>query len=679
MADPVGSIRNICLAGPAGAGKTTLLEALLVRAKVVNAAGDVANGTTVSDADPAEKAIGHSLDSTLCSFADAGLHLNIIDTPGHPDLVGRAFAVLPAADTAAIVINAQSGVDAVADMLMAEAKRRRLCRLLVVNRIDHPDADPAAVFTAIQERYGPECLPLNVPLDRGRAVADCFFDPSASGSSDIGDIEAAHTRIVEQVVELSEELMDLYLEQGETVTPEQLHEPFEQALREGHLVPVVFVSATEGTGIDYLLRVFEDLMPSPEEGNPPEFLKGASERVTVVHDDDAHAIAHVFKVSVDPFRGRLAYIRIHQGTLTNHGHVYIGDARKPFKMSHLLRVLGTKHEELTEAGPGDICAIPRAEGMHYDAVVHDSHDEDEFHLRRIALPEPMFAHAIAPVKETEAQKLSDALHALRDEDPSIDIEHIATFNETVLKCMGELHMKTVLERMRSHYNVDVTTSEPSIPYRETITLAAEGHHRHKKQTGGAGQFGEVFLRIEPLPRGSGVEFVNAITGGVIPSQFIPAVEKGIKQAEAEGAIAGYPVRDVRVTVYDGKTHPVDSKEVAFVTAGRKAFLDAVSKARAIVLEPIVNVTITAPAETMGDLTGELSRLRGAITGTDSDGNGKVRIIAQAPLAEMQSFHQRLKSLTGGEGAFTLAPAHYAQVPANVQKDLEGRFKRHEDD
>jgi elongation factor G len=678
MADPTGSIRNICLAGPAGAGKTTLLEALLVRARVINTAGDVAHGTTVSDADAAEKAIGHSLDTTLCSFADSGLHLNVIDTPGHPDLIGRALAVLAAADSVAVVVNAQSGLDPVTDAIMAEALRRRLCRLVVVNRIDHPDADPAAVFASIQARFGPECLPLNLPVDRGRAVVDCFFEP-ASGTSDLGAIDAAHTQIVEQVVELSEELMERYLEQDESVSPQQLHAAFEQALREGHLIPVVFVSALEGIGIDYLLHVFEELMPSPDEGNPPEFLKGDSERVNIVHDEAAHAIGHVFKVSIDPFRGRLAYVRVHQGTLRNHGHVYIGDARKPFKMSHLLRVFGARHDEIPEAGPGDICAIPRAEGMHYDAVVHDSHDEDQFHLRRVALPEPMFAYAIAPVKETEAQKLSDALHALRDEDPSIEIEHIGAFNETVLRCIGELHMKTVLERMKLQYNVDVTTSEPSIPYRETITIPAEGHHRHKKQTGGAGQFGEVFLRIEPLPRGAGVEFVNAISGGVIPSQFIPAVEKGIRQAEAQGAIAGYPVRDLRVTVHDGKAHPVDSKEVAFVSAGRKAFLDAVVKAQPIVLEPIANVTITAPASAMGDLSGELARLRGTITGTEADGNGKVCIAAQAPLAEMQSFHMRLKALSGGEGSFSLSPSHYAQVPATVQKALEGRFKRSDED
>jgi elongation factor G len=375
-------------------------------------------------------------------------------------------------------------------------------------------------------------------------------------------------------------------------------------------------------------------------------------------------------LNIDPFKGRLAFFRIHQGTITAGNQLFVGDARKPFKATQLLKVNGATHDKKNTAVPGDICALPRVDEAHYGAVLHDSHDEDHFHLKPIRLPRPMFGLAIRPKEDKEAQKVSDALHTAEAEDPSIQVEHIVSLNEVVLRGLGELHLATVLQQIKDRHDIEVITQLPSIAYRETITAKAEGHHRHKKQTGGAGQFGEVYLRVEPLPQGEGFQFGSEVVGGAIPSGFIPAVENGVKQAMAEGAVNGYPMQDIRVVVTDGKHHSVDSKEIAFVQAGKKAFLDAVAKARPIVMEPIVNAEFTIPSDSVGGVTGDLSGMRGMITGTDALPDGRAVVAGQVPLQELQGYHSRLKSLTGGEGGFTMEFSHYAEVPAVQLKELK---------
>jgi elongation factor G len=440
---------------------------------------------------------------------------------------------------------------------------------------------------------------------------------------------------------------------------------------------VCFVSAETGVGIRQLLQIFERLMPNPTEANPPKFLKaeGAdAEPVEVVPDPSKHAIAHVFMVNIDTFKGRLGVFRIHQGTINAGNQLFVGDARKPFKATQLLKVNGETHSKVETAVPGDICAVPRVDEAHYGAVLHDSHDEDHFHLKPIQLPRPMFGLAIRPQNDADAQKTSDALQVAEAEDPSVQVEHNAALNEVVLLGLGELHLATVLQQIEDRYNLDLVTSLPSIAYRETITAKAEGHHRHKKQTGGAGQFGEVYLRVEPLPQGGGFEFGSAVVGGAIPSQFIPAVENGVRQAMKEGAILGYPMQDVKVTVYDGKHHNVDSKEIAFVQAGKKAFLDAVSKARPIVMEPIVDAEFSVPSDCVGGVTGDLSGMRGMITGTDALPDNRALVSGRVPLQELQGYHSRLKSLTAGDGSFTMDFSHYAEVPANELKQIQAEVE-----
>ncbi len=676
MAYTTADIRNIALVGHAGSGKTLLAEALLLEAGAIRSRGSLEKGSTTCDFDPLEKSYGHSLDSAIVSLDTGGSHVNLIDTPGSPDFVGRSLTVLEAVETAAIVVSAASGIEPMTQRMMEFARDRGLCRLIVINKIDSKDARTAEVLEQVREVFGRECLPLNLPSGGAARVVDCFFQPGGE-ATDFGSIETAHTEIIDQVVEVDEKLMEIYLEQGEELDPAQLHDPFEQALREGHLIPVCFVSAETGAGVRELLDVFARLMPNPAEGNPPPFLRGegsAAARAEVVPDPEQHVVAHVFKISIDPFVGKLGVFRVHQGTVRTGSQLFIGDARKPFRVAHLYVLQGKDHAEIPQAVPGDICAVSKVDELHFDAVLHDSHDEDHYHLKSIVFPPAMAGLAIEPDRRGEEQKLSDALHKLVAEDPCVRVEQHAALNETVLYGMGEMHLRVMLDRMRERYGVQVKTRPPSIPYRETITRPAEGHHRHKKQTGGAGQFGEVYLRVEPLERGQGFVFEDEVVGGAIPNQFIPAVEKGVRQVLEEGAIAGFALQDLKVSVYDGKHHPVDSKEVAFVAAGRRAFLNAVREAGPIVLEPIVRMEVTTPASATGDITGDLATRRGRISDNRALSGGRTRIMALVPLAELNDYPSRLKSLTGGEGSFTMDLSHYDPVPPRRQQELMEAFR-----
>ena len=680
MANSIKRIRTLALVGQAGSGKTSLAEALLSNAGAVPAAGSVERGTTVCDYTPLEKQLQHSLKLAVASFdakvEDEPTRIHLLDSPGYPDFLGHALPALAAVETAAIVINAQNGIEMMTGRFMQWAQKRGLDRIIVVNKIDADNVDLEGLLERIQQAFGKECLPLNLPAAGRSKVSDCFFAPS--GDADFSSVEEAHRKLIDQVVEVDEKLMEQYLEKGE-VTPEELHEPLERALREGHLIPVLFTSAKTGAGIAELLEVIVKLLPNPTEGNPPVYTSipaggGEEKELTPIPDPGRHALAHVFKIEIDPYIGRIAVFRLHQGRMTSNMQLYIGEGRKPIKPGHLYMLRGKMQTEVHEALPGDICAIAKVDDIQFDHILHDSAEDAHVHAAPLELPTSVFGLAVTPKKRGDEQKVSDVLHKIMAEDPCFRLEHNAQANEMVMRGLGEIHLKTVLEKMSAQYKIELDTRPPSIPFRETIATKAEGHSRHKKQTGGAGQFGEVFLRVEPLPRGKGFEFVDAVKGGAIPNQFIPSVEKGVRNVLESGFVAGYPLQDVRVTVYDGKSHPVDSKDVAFMSAGRKAFLDALGKARPIVLEPIVNVEIVAPDEKMGDIAGELSGHRGHIKGSDAPRPGLVQISAQAPLSELEHFPARLKSLTAGHGSYSLEFSHYEPAPPQLQQKLVAAHK-----
>lgn len=675
-------IRNIALVGHNGCGKTTLVEAILHKLKLIGRAGTIDEGNTVCDFEPEEKHHKHSLNSAFVSFDHEGAHINLADTPGYPDFIGQAISVFPAIELAAVVIGADRGIQTMTRRLMTLAQEHDVPRMIIINKIDDHVKDCEALLARIRETLGSECIPINLPCRGGADVIDLW--EHSDGATDFGSVADGHKAIIEQVVEVDDDLMNTYLEQGEKLEPHQLHDAFEKSLRLGHLIPVVFCSAKSGAGLDDLLHIWAKLAPNPSEGNPAPFLlkekDGETEKVWHARPDPAlDPVAHVFKVTTDQFVGKLAMVRVHQGTITPQTTLYLNDAKKPVKIGHLFKVFGKDTKETHQAIPGDIIALAKIDELHFNGVLHGSHDLDSLRAKPLAMPRPMYGLAVEAKSRNDETKIGGALQKLMDEDPTFHVERVTATHETVARGMGELHMRILLEKMHNRFHVDVTTKPPRIAYKETITAKAEGHHRHKKQTGGAGQFGEVFLRVEPMTEphpetGEHFEFIDETVGGSIPRQYLPAVEKGVRHVLGEGAVAGYPLTGVRVRVYDGKYHPVDSKEIAFVTAGRKAFIDAVSKARPALLEPFVDVEITVPANQIGDITADLSSKRGQVQSTDYLPGDMSVIHAKVPLSEMANYSSQLKSMTGGQGSYVMNYSHDERTPPNIQAQVIAAYK-----
>lgn len=676
-------IRNIAMTGAASAGKTTLVETMLHTAGEIGHIGTIENGDTVCDFDELEKEYVHGIDSAIAHFDYNGAHVNIIDTPGSPGFLGKAIASFPAVETQVIMIDAGSGIETMTRKLFSTGKDRQLPQVILINKIDHA-VDLSALLDQIQSSFGNECRPVNLPTDDGKGVIDCFNN--AEGESDFGDVAEFHTGIVDQVVEVDDELMESYLEQGE-VSPEQLHGPFEAALRQAHLVPVMFMSAKDNVGVKEFMDFIASLCPNPLEGNPRTFVinEGDAQEDWHASNDGDHPVAHVFKVSSDPYVGKLCVFRVHQGELSPSVHPRVDGSKKPLRLSHVFKLQGKNHVEVPEVISGDIGAVAKIDELHYGSVMHDTSISKQMKIKPLPMPKPMYGLAIDAANRNAETKLGEALAKLLLEDPTLEVDRVAATGDLVLRGLGDIHLRAKLRLLKDRYSVEVKTRTPKVAYKETITSNAEGHHKHKKQSGGSGQFGEVYLRVEPSVgeeaevNPDGFVFVDDTFGGSVPKQFMPAIEKGVKAVMAQGAVAGYPMYNIKVTVYDGKHHAVDSKEIAFMTAGKKAFIDAVKKAKPVLLEPFVKMHISIPTDLIGDISSDISGKRGRILGTEMLAGDQALLEAEAPLSEVMSYTNQLKSITGGTGSYEMEYSHDEQTPANVQADVIKSFKPNTDE
>jgi elongation factor G len=667
-------IRNIVFLGHGGCGKTSLCEAILYTAKVTGRHGSVDDGSSHLDHTAIEKDRQHSVEPAMASLTVDGKTVNLIDTPGYPDFVGGAIAAMAGADVAVMVISASAGIEVNTRRLFKIASALEMPLAIVVNKIDADNLQLESIMEAITETFGTACKPLNLPTGGGQGVIDCFAN--SSGESDFGDVSEAHTELVENIIEADEEMMEAYLG-GEEIPAEKLASAFAGAMIEGTIVPVLFTAAKNEVGVQELMNVIARFFPSPADVKLRPAFSGEgedAEEIPLASDASQPFVGQAFKIISDPFVGKLAWVRILQGTVEGDTTYVLRDEKKGGKIGHLFKLLGKETEEVKKAVAGEIIALAKVEEIHTGDVLHaDSHTP--MFRPGPKFPTPMYSLAVEPKSRGDEQKISESLSKLSEEDPTFLATRDQQTGELVINGIGDLHLRIILTKMKEGFDLEVETKPPKIPYHETISAKAEGHHRHKKQTGGAGQFGEVYLRVEPLERGAGFEFVNDLFGESIPRQFLPAIEKGVNDVLQSGAIAGYPLQDVRVSVYDGKHHPVDSKEVAFRTAGKNAFLDAVQKAKPSLLEPMVHMEITVPQDFMGDIASDLAGRRGRIQGQDPLPGGQCMISATAPLSEVMQYNSQLRSVTGGQGSYTMEFSHYEPVPGNVQQQIIEQNKK----
>lgn len=676
MAD-TGDIRNIILLGHGGSGKTSLAEAMLHKTGATNRLGSVDDKTSICDYYDEEKEHQHSIQSALVHTEHAGKLINIIDTPGYPDFVGPAIKAISAAETAVLVISAAAGIETNTRKMAELAAKVDMPRIIVINKMDAENVDFAELIKNIQETFGPQCRCANLPAADKASVIDCI--ENESGESPLMDVAQAHTDLIESVIEADDELMESYLG-GEEISTEKIASVFVEALKAGTIIPIIFTDARRDVGIQELLDIIVKYTPSPLQAKPAQLKDG--DNVTELKTDAAGPLAGVvFRVGFDP-RSNMKYssVRIFSGTIKSDTNMLRNSEKKGIRPGHILKSQGGENDPVDAGIAGDIVTLAKVEELRTGDLVHDGKVVGRIELPDV--PEPMYSLALEPATRGDEQKIGSALEKLCEEDPCFKVTHDQQTKELVASGLGELHLRVTLEKLKNQFKLSILTKEPKIPYRETITAKAEGHYRHKKQSGGAGQFGEVYLRVEPAERNSDPPLLYSwdIFGGSIPGQYEPAVLKGVNEIMQNGVVAGFPMQDVSVSVYDGKHHPVDSKEVAFRAAGKGAFVDALQKAKAVLLEPIVNLEVTIPAENVGDIAGDLASKRGRVQGQEVLAGNFIVIQAQVPLSEVTQYNSQLKSVTSGRGSYSMTLSHYELVPPNVQQQIVAQYtKKKEED
>ena len=667
-----GDIRNIILLGHGGSGKTSLAEAILHTTGASNRLGSVDEKTSICDYYEEEKEHQHSIASAIVHTAYNGKTINIIDTPGYPDFIGPAIKAIPAAETAVIVISASAGIETNTRKMFQLATKADMPRVIVINKIDADNIDLPGLLKNIRETFGPQCRCANLPSADKKSVIDCI--ENESGESPLMDVGPAHTELIESVIEVDDELMESYLG-GEEISSEKISSVFVEALKAGTIIPVVFTNSRGEIGVNELLDIIVKYTPSPQQAKAASLKDG--EKTTELRADASGPLAGlVFRIGFDP-RSNMKYsaIRLFSGTMKSDSNIFRNDEKKGIRPGHILKPQGGENKETAAGIAGDIITLAKVEELKIGDVVHDGKAAGRFDMP--VVPEPMYSLALEPATRGDEQKIGTAIDKLCEEDPCFKVLRDQQTKELVISGLGDLHLRVILEKMERNFKLSVNTKEPKIPYRETVTAKAEGYYRHKKQTGGAGQFGEVYLRVEPAERDSDppLDFSWDIFGASIPGQYEPAVHKGIKDVMQSGVVAGFPLQDIKVSVYDGKHHPVDSKEVAFRAAGKGAFIDAIQRAKPVLLEPIVNMEITVPSENMGDITGDLASKRGRVQGQDMLAGNFIVIKAQVPLSEVTQYNSQLKSVTGGRGSYSMALSHYELVPSNVQQQVVAAYAK----
>jgi len=682
----VEDIRNIALCGHRSAGKTTLVDKLLNMTGTVNRQGSVDEGTSIADFDDEEKTHKYTIESKVVHFDHAGKHFHFIDTPGYPDFIGQAIGAMRAVDMVAVMINAQAGIEVNTRRVFAEAGKAGVGRMILVNKMDAENVDFPALLESIQELFGAACVPFNVPLGQGpdfRGVTSTLTVGGDTSGALIDPAELSQS-LMETIIEVDEAVMERYFE-GEQPSPEELAKLAGLAIAKGSVIPVVCMSAKTGTGLKELLEILAAYGVAPNRVER-KATTADGQTVEVKCDPAGPLVAQVFKTRIDPFVQKLSFIRVFNGTLHKDETVSVVSARKGVKIGPLFHVQANETEPLDEAAAGEIIAVTKVEEFQTGSCL------GELNLGPIVFPTPMVGLAVTPKSRGDEAKLSGSLHKIVQEDPAFRLDRDAQTKELVMTGMSELHLQIVQERLKRRDRVEVDTKEPKIPYRETVQAKAEGSYRHKKQTGGRGQFGEVHIRMFPFPKDTNPEefctkdrfpsmrsfrhepennflWVDSIVGGTIPNNFLPAVDKGFKERMVRGVIAGYQVQDVGVEVFFGKHHPVDSSEQAFKTAGSMAFRNVFQQAKPSLLEPIVRMEITVPSSNLGDINSDMSGRRGRVLGMDSAGGDLQTIIAEVPLAEVTTYARTLSSVTGGQGSYTMEFSHYDVVPGNVQKEI----------
>jgi len=671
MADyKVADLRNFAIAGHGGTGKTTLTEQILFKTKAMSRLGKPREGTSNSDYDDEEKQRQVSIYSAFLHARHKGKELQLVDTPGYDDFVGEVVEAFAAVETAFIAVSAEAGIQVNTRRLWKRATEAGLARALVLTKMDAEMAKYEEVLSALQASFGSACLPVTLPVGSGpkfTGVVPVLNPPPNVPAEAKEQVDAAGQALRDAIVESDDALMERYLG-GEEISADELTAAASRAVAKGTLVPVFCCAADKDLGVSEILDGIVSLFPSPVEGLQRKGKKpGSDDEAERPASAEAPFSAQVVKALYDPYVGKLAYFRVFSGTLKCEDGLYNAREGKREKLYHIYRVQGKEQEEIESAGPGDIVAVAKIESLEVSDTVCAESDPAVF--PPLKFPEPMVSRAAEPKSRLDEQRMSTALARIVSQDRTFKAGRDEQTGELIITGLSDLHLDVVTSKLRKKpFEVEMTLKEPRIPYKETLAGKAQGHYRHKKQTGGRGQFAEVYLRVEPLPRGTEFEFVDDIYGGSIPSQFVPAVEKGVRETLVTGVIAGYPIVDVRASVYDGKHHEVDSSEAAFKIASARAFSDAFRNAKPILLEPIVNVEITIPSKYMGDITGDLSGRRGRIQGMDSAGDQQV-IKATVPLSAISNYSTQLRSITGGEGSYTLEFSHYEPVPSTLQETI----------